>query len=154
MRALYHASLIDDTLSRAAYASIRQQWLSLRRAARTIGPMAGDDLSLAQQQLESLKELFGRHSGEADARALRWLVTLCRGTGIDDEYCRSKLATVEELGAEMFTHGGHRRFSADSLRQRILDALELFESRLYSLAMLRSPRQLASSIARFEVHPV
>jgi len=116
--------------------------------------VAVDDLDLARQQLDSLKGLFARHSGEADARALRWLVTLCRGAGIDDEYCRSKLATVEELGAEMFTHGGHRRFSTDSLRQRILDALELFESRLYSLTMLRSPRQLASSIARFEVHPV
>jgi hypothetical protein len=113
-----------------------------------------DDLDLARQQLESLKELFARHSGEADVRALRWLVALCRSAGVDDEYCRSKLATVEELGAEMFTHGGHRRFSTDLLRQRILDALELFESRLYSLALLRSPRQPASSIARFEVHPV
>jgi hypothetical protein len=115
---------------------------------------SADDLDLARQQLESLKELFARHSGEADARALRWLVALCRGTGIDDEYCRSKLATVEDLGAEMFTHGGHRRFSAELLRQRILDSLELFESRLYSLAMGRSPREMASSIARFEVHPV
>ena len=115
---------------------------------------SADDLDLARQQLESLKELFARHSGEADARALRWLVALCREVGIDDEYCRSKLAAVEDLGAEMFTHGGHRRFSADSLRQRILDALELFESRLYSLAMLRSPRPMASSVARFEIHAV
>jgi hypothetical protein len=113
------------------------------------------ELDLARKQLESLKELFARHSGEADARALRWLMSLCRGAGIDDEYCRSKLATVEELGAEMFTHGGHRRFSAEALRQRILDALELFESRLYSLGLLRSPRRpLRASIARFEVHPV
>jgi hypothetical protein len=102
---------------------------------------AGDELHLARRQLASLKELFARHSGEADARALRWLVALCRDAGIDDEYCRGKLATVEELGAEMFTHGGHRRFSADFLRQRILDALEMLESRLYS-------------ITRFEVHPV
>jgi hypothetical protein len=123
-----------------------------------------DELDLARKQLESLKELFARHSGEADARALRWLMSLCRGAGIDDEYCRSKLATVEELGAEMFTHGGHRRFSADLLRQRILDALELFESRLYSLGLLRHARPgraaaaassaASSSIPRFEVHPV
>jgi len=114
-----------------------------------------DELELAQKQLASLKELFARHSGEADARALRWLVALCRDTGIDDEYCRSKLATVEELGAEMFTHGGHRRFSADLLRQRILDALELFESRVYSLGRTRNrPAAPSSSIARFEVHPV
>ena len=108
-----------------------------------------DEIDLAQRQLASLKELFARHSGEADARALRWLVALCRGTGIDDEYCRSKLATVEELGAEMFTHGGHRHFSPEYLRQRILDALELFESRVYSLGLLRRP-----SVAGFEVHPV
>jgi len=117
---------------------------------------ATDDLDLARQQLASLKELFSRHSGEADARALRWLLALCRTAGIDDEYCRSKLATVEDLGAEMFTHGGHRRFSADLLRQRILDALELFESRLYSLGLLRHAPQgrMSSSVARFEVHPV
>ena len=114
-----------------------------------------DELDLARKQLESLKELFARHSGEADARALRWLMSLCRGAGIDDEYCRSKLAMVEELGAEMFTHGGHRRLSADYLRQRILDSLELFESRLYSLGLLRGARQpVSSSVARFEVHPV
>jgi hypothetical protein len=118
-----------------------------------------DDLDRAQKQLDSLKELFSHHSGEADARALRWLMALCRAAGIDDEYCRSKLAMVEELGAEMFTHGGHRHLSADYLRQRILDALELFESRLYSLGLLRTPRQAdaaaaSSLVARFEVHPV
>ena len=117
--------------------------------------MLATDLDLARQQLASLKELFARHSGDADARALRWLLALCRDAGIDDEYCRAKLAMVEELGAEMFTHGGHRRFSVDLLRQRILDALELLESRLFSLGLLRSPqRPLRSSIARFEVHPV
>jgi hypothetical protein len=115
-----------------------------------------DDFDLARKHLESLKELFLRHSGEADARALRCLVTLCRAASLstDDDYCREKITAVEEQGAEMFTHGGHRRFSADFLRQRILDALELLESRLYSLAMLRNPRQPAPSAARFEVHPV
>ena len=108
------------------------------------------DLELARKQLTSLKDLFVQHSGEADARALRWLVALCRGVGVDDEYCRDKLATVEELGAEMFTHGGHRRFNADSLRQRILGALELMESRLYTLAVGRAQR----SVSRFEIHPV
>ena len=109
-----------------------------------------DDLDLAGKHLESLKELFAHHSGEADARALRWLMALCRGAAVDDEYCRSKLATVEELGAELFTHGGHRRLSIDSLRQHIIDALELFESRLYALALGRRSR----SVARVEVHPV
>ena len=115
-----------------------------------------DDFDLARKHLESLKELFLRHSGDADARALRCLVALCRAASLstNDDYCREKITAVEEQGAEMFTHGGHRRFSADFLRQRILDALELLESRLYSLALVRSPREATSSVARFEVHPV
>jgi hypothetical protein len=106
-----------------------------------------EDLDLARKHLDSLKELFARHSGEADARALRCLVALCRATTLctADDYCREKITAVEEQGAELFTHGGHRRVSADFLRQRILDALELLESRLYSLRR---------SIARVEVHPV
>jgi hypothetical protein len=115
-----------------------------------------DDLELTRKHLESLKELFLRHSGEADARALRCLVALCRAASlaVDDEYCREKITAIEEQGAEMFTHGGHRRFSADLLRQRILDALELFESRVYSLGLLRRVPAASSSIPRFEVHPV
>lgn len=116
-----------------------------------------DEFDVARKHLDSLKELFLRHSGEADARALRCLIALCRAAQLstDDDYCRAKITAVEEQGAEMFTHGGHRRFSADFLRQRILDALELLESRLYSLAMLRSPGEAASSsVARFEIHPV
>jgi hypothetical protein len=114
-----------------------------------------DDLDLARKHLEALKELFLRHSGEADTRALRCLVALCHAASLStgDDYCREKITAIEEQGAEMFTHGGHRRFSADLLRQRILDALELLESRLYSLAMVDGPRQ-PSSVARFEVRPV
>jgi len=117
-----------------------------------------EDLELAQRHLDSLKALFLRHSGEVDARALRCLVALCKAVSLslEDEYCRDKLAAVEDQGAELFTHGGHRRFSADLLRQRILDSLELLESRLYSLAhttQRRSPAP-AASIPRFEVHPV
>ena len=102
-----------------------------------------EDLELARRHLDSLKDLFARHSGEADARALRCLIALCKAVSLtlEDDYCRDKLTAVEEQGAELFTHGGHRRFSADLLRRRIFDALELLESRVYS-------------IARFEVHPV
>lgn len=116
------------------------------------GPNNGrvEDLDLARRHLESLKDLFVRHSGEADARALRCLVALCRAANLctDDDYCREKITAVEEQGAELFTHGGHRRFSAELLRQRILGALELLESRLYSLGLS------GRSVARVEVHPV
>ena len=109
-----------------------------------------EDLNLARRHLESLKDLFVRHSGEADARALRCLVALCRAANLctEDDYCREKITAVEEQGAELFTHGGHRRFSADLLRQRILGALELLESRLYSLGLS------GRSVARVEVHTV
>lgn len=107
-----------------------------------------EDLDLARRHLDSLKELFTRHPGEADARALRCLVALCRAATMctEDDYCREKITAVEEQGAELFTHGGHRRFSPDFLRERILDALELLESRLYSLTR--------RSIPGIEVHPV
>jgi hypothetical protein len=110
-----------------------------------------DDLDLARKHLAELKDLFVRHSGEADARALRCLVALCRAATLctDDDYCRDKITSVEEQGAEMFTHGGHRRFSGDFLRQRILDALELLESRLYSLGV-----RTRSSVAGVEAHLV
>jgi hypothetical protein len=114
-----------------------------------------DDLDRARSQLAALKELFARHSGEADARALRWLTPLCRDAAIDDEYCRDKLAKVEELGAEMFSYGGARRFGTDFLRQQVLNALELLESRLYSIGLLRrSYGRRALSISGVEIHPV
>lgn len=106
------------------------------------------DLDLAREQLAALKELFVRHPCEPDARALRWLVSLCHSAAIDDDYCRAKLATVENLGAEIFSYGGPRRDGADFLRRQVLNALELLESRLYSLGVLRR------SVARLEVHPV
>jgi hypothetical protein len=64
-----------------------------------------EDLELAQRHLESLKALFVRHSGEADARALRCLVSLCKAVSLslEDEYCRDKLAAIEDQGAELFT---------------------------------------------------
>lgn len=158
---LKHAALYHGVNSRrhaVAWAVLQDQ------AAAAFLPAAGshngrmEDLELAQHHLESLKALFVRHSGEADARALRCLVSLCKAVSLslEDEYCRDKLAAIEDQGAELFTHGGHRRFSADLLRQRILDSLELLESRLYSLAHLTQRRAPAaiSSIARFEVHPV
>ena len=114
-----------------------------------------DDFDLARRHLEALRELFARHSGEADARALRCLVALCRAAAlsVEDDYCREKITAIEEQGAELFTHGGHRRFSTDLLRQRILDALELLESRIYSLARGEgAPRR--ALVPGIEIHPV
>src|SRR5688572_11851116 len=58
-----------------------------------------------------------------------------RATGaIDDRYCRDKLRLVEDFAAELFSHGESR---AQFLKQQILDALELFASRLYSIESRR-----------------
>ena len=80
-----------------------------------------------------------RHVGAADWRALHRVLELSRraAKAIDDRYCREKLRLVEDYCAEMFCHGETR---IPLLRRRILDALELFASRLSSLEALRRSR--------------
>ena len=96
------------------------------------------DIDDARAQHAALKLIVERHPGAAaDHWALRRVLDLCRraGAAIDDRYCRDKLRLVEDFAAEMFSHGEGR---AQFLRQQILNALELFHSRLYSLESLRS----------------
>jgi hypothetical protein len=90
------------------------------------------DIDEARTQHAALKLLVERHAGGADYRALRRVLEMCRraAVAIDDRYCREKLRLVEDFAAEMFSHGESR---AQFLKQQILNALELFHSRLYSL---------------------
>src|SRR5687768_12168597 len=91
------------------------------------------DLEEARSHHVLLRQLVERHSGAAsDFRALRRVLALCRraAEAIEDRYCRDKLRLVEDFAAEMFSHGESR---AQFLKQQILNALELFHSRLYSL---------------------
>lgn len=95
------------------------------------------DIDDARSQHDLLRQLVERHAGAAaDYRALRRLLEYCRraAAAIDDRYCRDKLRLVEDFAAEMFSHGEER---TAFLRQKILDALELFASRLYSLEVVR-----------------
>ena len=94
------------------------------------------DIDEARAQHDALKLIVTRHAGEADYRALRRVLEVCRraNAAIDDRYCRDKLRVVEDFAAEMFSHGESR---ALFLRQQILNALELFHSRLYSLESMR-----------------
>jgi hypothetical protein len=97
------------------------------------------DIDDARAHHAALRHIVQNHAGAgvtADLRALRRVLELCRraAAAIDDRYCRDKLRLVEDFAAEMFCHGEAR---AQFLRQRILDALELFHSRLYSLETLR-----------------
>lgn len=95
------------------------------------------DIDEARAQHAALKQIVERHAGAAvDYWALRRVLELCRraAEAIDDRYCRDKLRLVEDFCAEMFSHGEPR---AQFLRQQVLNALELFNSRLYSLEILR-----------------
>jgi hypothetical protein len=94
------------------------------------------DIDEARVQHAALKEIVERHVGAADWRALQRVLGLCHRAAatIEDRYCRDKLRLVEDCSAEMFSHGESR---VPLLKQRILDALELFASRLYSLESLR-----------------
>jgi hypothetical protein len=94
------------------------------------------DLDDARAHHAALRQIVVRHAGPADWRALQRVLQLCRcaAAAIDDRYCLDKLRLVEDFAAEMFSHGESR---TQFLRQRILDALELFGSRLYTLEILR-----------------
>ena len=122
------------------------------------------DVALARRHHAALKELFTRQSGEAaDFRALRRVLGLCQeaSEAVDDAYCREKLRVVGEFAAEMLSHSEHGRWGRDSmsgaefLRQQVLNALELFASRLYSIEALEhrgatggSPWKIRSNFAQ------
>lgn len=98
--------------------------------------MLYSDIDDARAQYAALKEIVERHAGAADYRTLRRVLELCRraASAIDDRYCRDKLRQVEDFSAEMFSR---REDRAQFLRQQVLNALELFHSRLYSLELVR-----------------
>jgi len=110
------------------------------------------DIDDARAHHAALKQIVERHAGVAadyralrpDYRALRRVLELCRraADAIDDRYCRDKLRLVEDFSAEMLVQGQSR---TEFLKQQILNALELFRSRLYSLEMLR--RSTSSRLA-------
>jgi hypothetical protein len=105
------------------------------------------DIDDARAHHAALRHIVQNHAGPAvDFRALRRVLELCRraASAIDDRYCRDKLRLVEDFAAELFCHGESR---AEFLRQRILDALELFHSRLYSIETLRRGMNLKSGLA-------
>jgi len=102
------------------------------------------DIEEARARHDLLRQIVERHGAVAgavatDFRALRRVLDHCRiaAAAVEDRYCRDKLRLVEDFAAEMFSRGESR---TPFLRQRILDALELFRSRLYSLERLRRSR--------------
>ena len=113
--------------------------------------MGYPDIDLARSRQASLRRLIDEHAGPgADPRRLRRVLALCAelSDAVDDEYCRRKVLALEEYAAELLSSAVHRARGAmpgaDFLRREIRDALELVQSRLYSLERSRRQGQLAA----------
>lgn len=122
--------------------------------------MAYADLEEARRHHAALKTIIERHAGDAaDLRALRRAVDLCRGAAeaVNDTYCHEKIRLAAEYAAELLTHGEHARWRRDALsgvdylKRQALGALELFQSRLYSLEAMRRSR--ARGLPGFALNP-
>ena len=110
-------------------------------------------IGLVSRHLAALQDLVKNHSaGGPDWRALRRAVALCEqaSDALDDDYCRAKLHVVSEYCAELFSSPEHGRWRRDSmsgavfLTLQILNALELCNSRLYSLETTRLAGRLGA----------
>jgi hypothetical protein len=102
--------------------------------------MAYPDIQRARESQARLQRVIDGYGGQgADLRALRRVVDLCRelSDAIEDDYCREKVRVVAECSAELLSQPAHRSRGAmsgvDFLREQIRGALELLESRLYTL---------------------
>ena len=120
--------------------------------------MGYPDIQRARHGQSALQLIIQSHAGDrADLRALRRMVDLCRDVieAVDDDYCREKVRVIAEYAAELLSHDEHRARGAiagvEFLRQQIHGALELLESRLYSLERARRFGQQAFARAAFGV---
>jgi hypothetical protein len=109
--------------------------------------MSATDVAEARRLHAALREIFVRREGAGpDFRALRRVLDLCEAASraVEDSYCREKLRLAGEYAAELLSHSSHEKWGRDSasgaefLRQQVLNALELYASRLYSLEALRN----------------
>ena len=106
--------------------------------------MGYPDIDRASNGQQALRRIIDAYAGAgADLRALRRVVDLCREVqdAIEDDYCREKIRAIAEYSAELLSQAEHRTRGAlsgvDFLRQQIRAALELLQSRLYSLEQAR-----------------
>jgi hypothetical protein len=106
--------------------------------------MGYPDIDRAANGQQALRRIIDAYAGPgADLRALRRVVDLCREVqdAIEDDYCREKIRAIAEYSAELLSQAEHRTRGAlsgvDFLRQQIRAALELLQSRLYSLEQAR-----------------
>ena len=109
--------------------------------------MTATDVAQARRLHAALRDLFAHQAGAApDFKALRRVLSLCEAASlaVDDAYCREKLRLAAEYAAELLSQSNHAKWGRDSasgaefLRQQVLNALDLYASRLYSLEALRA----------------
>ncbi len=117
--------------------------------------MTTSNMAEARWLHAALRDFFARHCGTLpDFRGLARVLGLCEAAAraVDDAYCREKLRLTAEYAAEMLSGRDHTKWGRDStsgvefLRQQILNALELYASRLYSLEALRASRAAKENI--------
>ena len=118
--------------------------------------MGYPDIERARDGQAALGRIIDAYAGPGtDLRALRRVVDLCRemSEAIDDDYCREKIRAVAEYAAELLSQAEHRARGSmsgvDFLRQQIRGALELLQSRLYSLERARRFGQQSFARALF-----
>jgi hypothetical protein len=120
--------------------------------------MGYPDIQRMREGRSALQRIIESYAGDgADLRALRRVVDVCRemSEAMDDDYCREKVRAVAEFAAELLSRDEHPARGTvpgvDFLRQQIRSALELLESRLYSLERARRFGQQAFARAAFGV---
>lgn len=113
--------------------------------------MTTTNMAEARRLHAALRDFFAHYAyASPDFRALGRVLTLCETAvrAVDDAYCREKLRTAAEYAAELLSQREHAKWGHDSasgaefLRQQILNALELYASRLYSLEALRESQAI------------
>lgn len=106
--------------------------------------MGYPDIDRAREGQQALRRIIDAYAGQGtDLRALRRVVDLCREVqdAIEDDYCREKIRVIAEYSAELLSQAEHRARGqipgVEFLRQQVRSALELLQSRLYSLEQRR-----------------
>ena len=106
--------------------------------------MGYPDIQRAREGQAALQRIIAAYAGDrADLRSLRRVVDLCRDVteAIEDDYCHAKIRVIAEYAAELLSQAEHRARGSipgvEFLRKQIHGALELLESRLYSLERVR-----------------
>ncbi len=114
--------------------------------------MGYPDIERARADQAALQRIIDVAGPGADLRALRRVVDLCSelADAVDDDYCREKIRAVSEYAAELLSQNEHRARGAmpgaEFLRRAIRGALELVQSRLYSIE--RARRHGEQAVAR------